>query len=248
MTVTPGVTGFVLAALIVFAAPLAGYGQQFVCWPIARGDTASRLAMRHTGSLTTLYTDWFQIRDPSRRTFVPKSQYERLSTHWQACVARELIPREPFPVVPPPLPQQASNYDMTLVWRVGVAVTVALFACSMVVRFVPDRAIPPDMQYAGEQFVKAFLRPLVDEGCSVPPIRARLRFVRHAEQLEVCLAPNGGRRYPNLSDHKRNVEYDVQRVARLLGRHVVVSAAPRAEGKWVVVAIRRAHARQAGVK
>jgi hypothetical protein len=244
----PRVAAFALAAVIVIAAPIAGYGQQFVCWPIERGDTASRLAIRHTGTLGTLYTDWFQIRDPSRRTFVPKSQYQRLSTRWQACVARELIPRQSDPLAPSPPPQHASPYDMTLMWRVGVAVTVALFACSMVVKYVPDRAIPPDMQHAGEEFVKAFARPLFDEGARVAPIRARLRFARHAEQLEVCLAPNGGRRYPNLSDHKRNVEYDVQRVARLLGSHVVVSAAPRAEGKWVVVAIRRATVRQAGVK
>jgi hypothetical protein len=51
-----------------------------------------------------------------------------------------------------------------------------------------------------------------------------------------------------LVDHKRNVEYDVNRVMRLLGTHVVVSDGLRAAGKWVVVPIRLADLKEAGAK
>jgi hypothetical protein len=233
-----------LVVLIAISLPVAIQAQQFVCWPIGRGDTAAGLARRLTGTTATVYTEWFQIRDPGRAMFVPKSHYERISTSWEACVVHELLAR----AATAPPPQRASSYDMSLVWRVGITVTLALFACSMIVKYVPDRAIPPDMQRAGEAFVNAFAWPLIDPSSDVPPIRARLRFVRHRQQLEICIAPHGARRYPNLLDHKTNVEYDVHRVARLLPSHVVVGGGLRAEGKWIVVPIRRANFTQAGAK
>jgi hypothetical protein len=104
------------------------------------------------------------------------------------------------------------------------------------------------MQRAGEQFVMAFARPLIDASSSAPPIEARLRFIRHAQRLEISIAPGAGRRYPNLVDHKRNMEYDVNRVMRSLGNHFVVSDDLRAAGKWVVVPIRLADVKQTGVK
>jgi hypothetical protein len=236
-----------LVVLLLSAVSLGAEAHQFACWPIARGDTAYGLAVRLTGEPATLYTDWFQIRDPARGLFVPKSQYERLSTHWEACVARALVTRAAIAVaaVPPP-PASRARYNMTIVWQVGVAVTLVLFACSIAARYVPDRAIPPDMRRTGEQFVAAFARPLIDPSSDAAPIRARLRFVRRAQQLEVCIAPNAGRRYPNLFDHKTNVEYDVRRVAQLIGTSVVVSDRLRAEGQWVVIPIRRADRKEAG--
>jgi hypothetical protein len=104
------------------------------------------------------------------------------------------------------------------------------------------------MQRAGEQFVNAFARPLIDPSSSVPPIQVQLRFIRRAQQLEICIAPGAGRRYPNLVDHKRNVVYDVHRVMRILGDHYVVGDRLRAAGKWVVVPIRLADVKQTGAK
>jgi hypothetical protein len=104
------------------------------------------------------------------------------------------------------------------------------------------------MRRAGEQFVIAFARPLIDPSSSVPPIQARLRFIRRTQQLEISIAPGAGRRYPNLVDHKRNVEYDVNRVMRVLGNHFVKSDRLRAAGKWVVVPIRLADVKQTGAK
>ena len=256
----------VLVALI--AAPLAAEAQQFVCRPIARGDTASGLARRLTGNAATAYTERFQIRDPARGRFVPKSQYKRLRAHWDVCIASDVrisrvaapatqAPRAPQPSPPqrlqlmlPRAPQpSASPYDASLGWRVGVMVSLMLFACSVIrKRVTARRTIPPEMQRAGEQFLSAFTRPLVDPASDVAPIKARFRFVPELHQLEIFIAPNAGRRYPNLFDHKRNVEYDVDRVVQLLGRDVVVSDRLRAEGPWVVVPIRRVDLKQAGAK
>src|SRR5678810_689860 len=82
--------------LLLCAVPPSAHAQESVCWPIARGDTAPRLAHRLAGDRAAAYSDAFQIRDPSRRSFVPKSQYQRLSPGWQACVAKGLT-KGPLP-------------------------------------------------------------------------------------------------------------------------------------------------------
>ena len=64
----------------------------------------------------------------------------------------------------------------------------------------------------------------------------RLRFVRRTQELEIFMAPGAGHRYPNLTDHKKNVEYDIARVMGVLGNYAL-SKPPRAQGKWVVVTI-----------
>jgi hypothetical protein len=103
------------------------------------------------------------------------------------------------------------------------------------------------LQHAGEQFVIAFTRPLIDPSSPEPPIKLRLRFVRRGGKLEISIAPNAGRRYPNLTDHKKNVEYDVSRVLRLLQSQVVLDGL-RAEGPWVIVTIRLIDLQEAGAK
>jgi hypothetical protein len=233
--------------LLLCAAPPGAEAQNFVCWPIVRGDTASGLALRLTGDADRAYSDAFQIRDPSRRMFVPKSHYQRLSTDWQVCVATGAVKSQRLAPAPVVVPAERSPDDVTFAVKIALAVFLMLLTCSAAAGYVAARSIPPVMQRAGEEFVSEFARPLIDPSSSAPPIAVRLRFVRHAQQLEISIAPGDGRRYPNLVDHKRNVEYDVNRVMRLLGSHFVVSDRLRAAGKWVVVRIRLADLRQAGV-
>jgi hypothetical protein len=271
--------------LLLCAAPLSAEAQQFVCWPIVQGDTVSRLARRLAGDSAAVYSHAFQIRDPARQMFVPKSQYRRgLSTDWQACVARGLvtvplafapvvasavpavasavpavapegpaitITRAPLAItsVPPArAPSEESQDDLLFIAKIGSALSLIVLICAIVADSMARRPIPPVMQRAGEAFVIAFAGPLIDLSSVGPPIQARLRFVRRAQQLEISIAPGAGRRYPNLVDHKRNVEYDVHRVMRVLGTHFVVSDRLRAEGKWVVVPIRLADLKQTGAK
>jgi hypothetical protein len=255
-----------------------------------------------TGNPSAAYSDVFQIRDPARRMFVPKSQYLRLSTRWQACVAIGGVKRTPLahavaasaapagaaaapaaaaeaPVGAPEAPVGAPEASMGAITGPAITsapqavgttspapalsdgsrddfVVIATIASSALLVLLiyaagdslARRPIPPVMQRAGEQFVTAFARPLIDPSSSVPPIQVQLRFIRRAQQLEISIAPGAGRRYPNLVDHKRNVAYDVNRVMRVLGNHFVVSDRLRAAGKWVVVPIRLADVKQTGAK
>lgn len=231
--------------LILIAAPLGGEAQQYACWPIARGDTAAGLAWRLTGDAANRHAQWFQIVDPVRRRFVPKSRYDLLQTRWQACIARDLNGAASSPL-PRARQADASHYDVSLAWRVGLIVSMLLFGFSRIETYVAERRIPPDMRRAGEQFVHAFAQPLIDAPSAPPPISARLRYAHAARQLEVLIAPGAGRTYPNLSDHKTNVEYDVDRVARILGKPFVTADRLRTEGKWVVIPIRQADLKEAG--
>jgi hypothetical protein len=262
--------------LFLCVSPPCAQAQQFVCWPIQQGDTASELSRRLTGDTAAVYSHAFQIRDPVRKMFVPKSRYQRLSTDWQACVATGPVkgtppayapvvalgasgnvPEEPAITSRPLAVASASlagpsgsgsRLDTAFAAKAGGAVLVVLAISAAAARSVRRRPIPPLMQRAGEQFVAAFERPLVDASSRVPPIRTRMRFVRRRQQLEIAIAPGPGRRYPNLADHKRNVEYDVTRVMRLLGTRFVVGDRLRTAGKWVVVPIRAADKIQTGAK
>ncbi len=264
--------------LLVCVTPICAHAQQFVCWPIAQGDTAARLSLRLTGSAAATYTDAFQIRDPARKMFVPKSRYRRLSTDWQACVAKGPLtspPRvfapvvalgaatvpEDAPITSTPLATTSASHPIarasvspvdfvfsSFATRAGVFFLVFFIVSAVAVGSFRPRPIPPLLQRAGDEFLAAFARPLIDSSSSAPPIRARLKFVRRKQQLEISIAPGPGRRYPNLVDHKSNMEYDVARVMRLLGKHFVVGDRLRRAGKWVVVPIRVADLNQAGLK
>lgn len=258
--------------LLLCVAPPCAQAQQFVCWPITQGDTAARLSRRLTGDAGAASTHAFQIRDPARKMFVPKSRYQRLSTAWQACVATGPVKSTPRAYAPdvalggaPIVPEEPPITSAPLATPGSVPVATAdasplevAFAVSAGLLFLAisaaaagslrPRPMPPLMQRAGQEFVTAFARPLVDASSRVPPIQARLRFVRRKQQLEIAIAPGPGRRYPNLVDHKSNVEYDVSRVMRLLGAHFVVGDRLRAAGRWVVVPIRVADLNQTGMK
>ena len=178
---------------------------------------------------------------------MPKSRYELSSTHWYACVARELVERGHRSAGSDRPLKRPSPYNATLAWQVGLGVSLMLHGLDGF-KYITHAPIPPALQRTGEQFVSAFARPLMDPSSGMPPIRARLRFVPHAEQLEIFIAPTAGRRYPTCRTTSRTWSTDINRVAQLLGTHVVVSDRLRAEGKWVVVPIRRVDLKQAGAK
>lgn len=256
--------------LLLCAWPALAQAQQFVCWPIAAGDTASSLALRLTGKADAAYGHAFQIRDPARRMFVPKSHYQRIQLDWQACVARGPVRKMPAAyapsvklaawtpdqvIAPPPqafdsaalapgLRANQTAINVPLAATVGGALLLIILF-SFVGGSLGPRPIPPSVRCAGEGFVAAFARPLIDPSAEGPPIETRLRFLRRKRQLEISIAPGPGHRYPNLADHKKNVEYDVDRVMRGLA-NFVLSTPPRAAGKWVVVTIRPADGKEQG--
>jgi hypothetical protein len=200
--------------------------------------------------------------------FVPKSQYQRLRTHWQACVLvrpRESVAATPIApettaVLPEgpmatPIPMavssvspaltvaESSSSDGAVGPALGAAALLLLLIGVAVTGWLAPRSMPAPMQQAGEAFIAAFARPLIDPASGTPPIETRLRFDRSTQELEIFIAPGPGRRYPNLADHKKNVEYDVNRVIRVLGNQVALNNSLRAHGKWIVVPIRLAQQR-----
>ena len=119
-------------------------------------------------------------------------------------------------------------------------VVVLLFSTVVLVSFAPryskaQRARVQLLRRFGEEFVQEFIRPLTEfRGAGHAP-RARYRIRAGRSRLEVLLAPSHGCAYPNLSDHRANVEYDVARVMAALGQESVVNGRPYAEGQWVVL-------------
>ena len=102
------------------------------------------------------------------------------------------------------------------------------------------RATTRVMQSFAERFISEFERPLRQPGSAERPLQARMRFVQRRRRVDILLAPNGGRSYPNLTDHRRNVTYDVGRVVRLIADTRFTTGDVYARGRWVVVPCRLA--------
>jgi hypothetical protein len=100
------------------------------------------------------------------------------------------------------------------------------------------------MQAYGDRFIAEFERPLFRRRADRPAIRARLRFRPSRHRLDILIAPAEGRTYPNLVDHRKNLEYDIDRVQRLLCDEPFVGGPPYADGSWVVIPFRLETSRQ----
>ena len=127
------------------------------------------------------------------------------------------------------------SVDLTMVW-LGAAVVVPWFGW----RFVGDhlarrrtRAIV--VRDFVLRFVDEFERPLVRNSVPERPVRSRLRTSVRRGRFDILLAPGTGRRYPNLSDHRQNVEYDVARVIEMLADDFVMRGPLSTHAEWVVV-------------
>ncbi len=108
-------------------------------------------------------------------------------------------------------------------WRIVDDYLARRKTASIVVRFFVHR------------FVDEFERPLVRYDVEERPVRSCLRWGARLTRFDILLAPGEGRRYPNLSDHKKNVEYDVARVMQVLGDASFVSGALYTQAGWIVV-------------
>ena len=121
--------------------------------------------------------------------FVPKSQYRNLKAGWQACVANTarksppaaFAPRSAVTAIVPEesaitsAPVTRTAEPLTLAWArwPSDAVLAAWIAasflfivmCTAVAVSLAPNPIPPPLQRAGDAFVNAFARPLVD-----PPV------------------------------------------------------------------------------
>lgn len=136
--------------------------------------------------------------------------------------------------------------DVQIVLWIALALAIALIVSGLH-DYVADRTAA--LRNFGERFVREFDRPLVRVRPSERVVEARLRVRPHRARVEVLLAPRGGRPYPNLVDHKQNVEYDVERVLQVLGDQRFAPGPLYAQGRWVVVPLQlQAGPKQAGVR
>jgi hypothetical protein len=269
-----------LIVLTLMAGPSAAFAE-FVCFPIQRGDTASRLAKRITGDASNKYQPWFDIVDLAARS-VPKSQYDRVRSGWRACVLENTVEgrrrsanqvvanraarqiesaaRPPSASADSPRTIQALS-QLSLVtplpslevlpaqmWAVA-ALVVTAFGLLILSGYVRrGNAARIFMTQFASLFVREFERPLL-QVTAEPAMRARLRVSPYRARMEICLAPGHGRRYPNLSDHRKNTEYDVGRVLSALADESFVCGRLRMREGWVVVPFRfSARLKQRGVR
>jgi hypothetical protein len=233
--------------LILSAAPAYAAVPHYVCRTIQPGDTAARVAQRLTGDARNRYEPWFQIFDPATRAIQPKSEYDLILPGWKVCLPKEMIrdglPLEQNQIVAVAIPAQpvharpegVTSGQSPLPWF--AASLLMAIGASVVIRrdLERQRVIRARMKQLGDEFIREFERPLLRQPCLGHPIRARLRLIPRRGRLDVLLAPNERRTYPNLSDHRKNLEYDVERVLQALGEELSVSGKPYARGPWVVI-------------
>lgn len=131
--------------------------------------------------------------------------------------------------------RRLANVDLTMLWLFA-AMGVPLLGLLIIDDYLARRKTASIVvQYFVHRFVDEFERPLVRYNVGEHPVRARLRCGTRLRRFDILLAPGEGRRYPNLSDHRKNVEYDVARVMQLLGDGSFVSGTPYTQAGWIVV-------------
>ena len=257
--------GTLLLTVGLAIAPPDLAAQSLACQPIRLGETASSVAWRLTGRADSRRQPWFRIVDRSTRVIPKARYNRVLAGWHACVpmarlrTTRAVIPRpivvaqRPVAVVqtrvaaapliaqrrprPAALPPRDPAVDLALLC-LGAAMFGAAIGLGWqsVERFLEEReAVRREMQGFGNMFVKDFERPLLIEGVTTSPIRARLRCAPGDRRLEILVAPAAGRRYPNLDDHRQNVEYDVERITQRLSHNAFVRHPLSAEGPWVVI-------------
>jgi hypothetical protein len=127
------------------------------------------------------------------------------------------------------------SFNLVVVW-LGAAMVLPWFGWRILDGYLGRRkTISFVMRLFAERFVHEFQRPLVRYHGGERPLRSRLRCSAGRGRFDILLAPGKGRRYPNLSDHKKNVEYDVARIVQLLGDESFVCGPLSTHAGWVVV-------------
>jgi hypothetical protein len=131
--------------------------------------------------------------------------------------------------------RRLGSVDLTMLW-LFVAMSAPLLGLRAIDEYLARRKTASIVvHYFVNRFVDEFERPLVRYNVGEHPVRARLRCGARLRRFDILLAPGEGRRYPNLADHRKNVEYDVARVMQLLGDDSFVSGTPYTQAGWTVV-------------
>jgi hypothetical protein len=236
----------IILALAVSTEPVLA--DRWECYVIRAGDTAAQVAVHLTGNAANRHRPWFQIADPTASAFVAKTNYDDIRPGWAACILRQSLTA----TASDSRSSAAGMTNGTAKALSLVADTLAaipnrlgglalLFAATLLLWYIADQywndrqATIARLTRFGEAFIREFERPLVQPRSSDRALQSRMRLQPDRACLEVLLAPSGGRRYPNLTDHRRNVEYDVARVLEVLGGQSFATGPLHQQGPWVVI-------------
>ena len=264
-----------LAGVCLFVgAPGALARERVTCVMIRTDETVAAVARRVTGDARNMQAPWFQIVNPTTSRPVPKTRYGFIFAGWKACttvddalsgatlepavqvlsspaVAESPTSSSAISYAPPDHPV-APTAATVVVWAPAAVWSTVVLALALTCWLVDEylagrRDTLRAMELYAERFVEEFERPLIQPHLARRPIQSRVRFKPGRARFDVLLAPDAGLRYPNLTDHKGNVMYDVVRIQRALSEHAFVSSRPYARGRWVVVPFRfRVETREAG--
>jgi hypothetical protein len=131
-------------------------------------------------------------------------------------------------------PRHLGNLDLAIV-GFGAVIAVPWFGLQILDGYVTRRKTASVLaKHFANRFIAEFERPLLQYDDTERPLRARVRRARRG-RFDICLAPGAGRRYPNLTDHKQNVEYDVDRVLHAIDDDAFVKGELYTQDEWVVV-------------
>lgn len=221
--------------------------EQTVCYTIQPGDTAAYIALRFTGSVQHRHEPWFQIVDPTVPRLIPKAEYGRIRPGWRTCVPETRLTVEwrsgtgihaASRGTAATIESVAGDPSILLGSGAALLVMVLIAWRATYTHLKRRRATTRVMQSYAERFISEFERPLRQPGSAERPLEARMRLVLRQRRVDILLAPNGGRSYPNLTDHRRNMTYDVGRVVRLIADTRFTTGDVYAHGRWVVVPCR----------
>lgn len=249
-----------VAVFLLAAAPSALARNRVSCVTIRTDETVASVAQRLTGDARNMQAPWFQIVNPTTSRPVPKTRYRFIFAGWNACTSRDdslermaiapvvqtsVLPAPSGPVAldAPPSRPAGPALAAALLWGPAALWSTVVLFLALTFWLVDEhlagrRQTRRAMQQYADRFVEEFERPLVQPHLPHRPIRSKVRLKPGRSRFEVLLAPEGGLRYPNLTDHKANVMYDVVRIQRALTEHAFVSSRPYARGRWVVVPFR----------
>lgn len=218
---------------------------QFVCTDVRPGDTAAYLALRLTNDAEARHQAWFQIVDPAHDRFVSKSAYDFILPGWRACLATN-PPTDAQKTTTgaasaaTPLVDRLAKADLIGSWILVLGILTPFLALPVAKQYLEKRGRMLDsMTGFAVAFIREFGQPLPRLHPTDRPVAVNLRCAPYRGRLEILVAPTRGHSYPNMSDHKKNLVYDIERVLSVVPAQSFVCREPYQRGSWVVIPFQR---------
>ena len=171
-----------------------------LCYPIAQGDTAARIAERLTGDPRNRRAPWFEIVD-ERWRLISKADYGSIRPGWLACVASD-GPCSPVARQTPVATAGARSRNSRPGSGTRRMRSISRFCsslphcsrqccCCAMERAAPSTAASAlcEMQRFGAASCRSSARPHDPFRGATPPPRARLRVSPRRARVEILLAP-----------------------------------------------------------